>query len=482
MFKVQFKSTTDDFYLSDCCPRDIAIGDCVKVEADRGHDVGMVCDVFWPSPEEVRAVCVTNNKKILGLASSDELLLSKGKSRDEARALAICKDVIATRNMPVTLVDAEYQYDRKKLTFFFTSDGHTDFRELVRDLFTIFKTRIWMQKIKPFEAAAFRNANSPIPRFNGGGSTSMKGKSTPPGSPGQSRNGYSNGRGHGHSQNNQAHPQGNQNSYQGSPGRSNRHSHGSSQSGHGTYFQQGPGAHTPPPGGGGSDTYRSRVHHHAKHTSSSQDLLKQATHHATQFRYLPRSENSKGNSHAQYQHQHQHQHQHQSNPNPHFHHGGNLKMHHQHLQDSPQQSIPHHQQYSQSRQQSQLQFHHNQDPYSQQSDSSNCSPDSFSPYTSYSSYVDRVSSRQPGYEQVPPHMLPPPPQDMMSRGSYTGSPLNFTDSPSSYSVSSDRYMDSPASTSNYGSDADTDSIQSGNVTLPPAASRMTETESDLSMR
>ena len=172
MFKVQFKSTTDNFNLADSCTRDIAIGDYVKVEADRGHDVGTVSDIFWPSADQVQALAATNNKQILAIASEDEFLLSKGKSRDEARALSICEEIVSARGMQITLVDAEFQYDRKKLTFFFTSDRHTDFRELVRDLFTIFKTRIWMQKIKPFEAVAFHNANLPIPRFNGGAAPS----------------------------------------------------------------------------------------------------------------------------------------------------------------------------------------------------------------------------------------------------------------------------------------------------------------------
>jgi cell fate regulator YaaT (PSP1 superfamily) len=47
----------------------------------------------------------------------------------------------------MNVVDAEYQFDRHKLTFFFEANGRVDFRELVRDLFSIYKTRIWMQQI-----------------------------------------------------------------------------------------------------------------------------------------------------------------------------------------------------------------------------------------------------------------------------------------------------------------------------------------------
>ena len=47
----------------------------------------------------------------------------------------------------MTVVDAEYQFDRHKLTFFFEAEGRIDFRELVRDLFSMYKTRIWMQQL-----------------------------------------------------------------------------------------------------------------------------------------------------------------------------------------------------------------------------------------------------------------------------------------------------------------------------------------------
>jgi len=51
----------------------------------------------------------------------------------------------------MTVVDAEYQFDRNKLTFFFEAEGRIDFRELVRDLFSIYKTRIWMQQVNKDE-------------------------------------------------------------------------------------------------------------------------------------------------------------------------------------------------------------------------------------------------------------------------------------------------------------------------------------------
>jgi hypothetical protein len=61
----------------------------------------------------------------------------------------------------MNVVDAEYQFDRHKLTFFFEAEGRVDFRELVRDLFSIYKTRIWMQQLDKNTSAACRAASNP---------------------------------------------------------------------------------------------------------------------------------------------------------------------------------------------------------------------------------------------------------------------------------------------------------------------------------
>jgi hypothetical protein len=61
------------------------------------------------------------------------------------------------------VVDAEYQFDRHKLTFFFEADTRIDFRELVRDLFSIYKTRIWMQQLDKNTSATCPTAPAPAP-------------------------------------------------------------------------------------------------------------------------------------------------------------------------------------------------------------------------------------------------------------------------------------------------------------------------------
>ena len=97
---------------------------------------------------------------VLMHASESEIEVMLGKVRDEAKALQMCRQLAQQRQMRLNLLDAEFQFDKNKLTFIFTSDRHIDFRELVRDLFSIFKTRIWMHKINPFQASAFEDGPS----------------------------------------------------------------------------------------------------------------------------------------------------------------------------------------------------------------------------------------------------------------------------------------------------------------------------------
>ena len=83
-------------------------------------------------------------KRLFRLAEANEVTMLFSKSQDEAKALAVCQTKIRQRNLPMEVVDAEYQWDRRKLTFYFVADRRIDFRELVRELFKLYKTRIWM--------------------------------------------------------------------------------------------------------------------------------------------------------------------------------------------------------------------------------------------------------------------------------------------------------------------------------------------------
>lgn len=60
---------------------------------------------------------------------------------EELKTLQVCREKVAARKLPMEIRDAEYQFDHHKLTFFFEADKRIDFRELVSDLFALYKTR-----------------------------------------------------------------------------------------------------------------------------------------------------------------------------------------------------------------------------------------------------------------------------------------------------------------------------------------------------
>jgi hypothetical protein len=167
VFNVKFKRSQRNFVLGQRVTRDIKIGCYVKVEADRGEDLGIVMSIIpmekflassrqramtedsvasgdQPSPQSAN---VGDFKRIMRVATHDEISLLEVKREEEDELLKICRTKVRQRGLPMTVVDAEYQFDRNKLTFFFQAEGRIDFRELVRDLFSMYKTRIWMQQL-----------------------------------------------------------------------------------------------------------------------------------------------------------------------------------------------------------------------------------------------------------------------------------------------------------------------------------------------
>ena len=84
---------------------------------------------------------------MLRLATEDEVKKMTSKIQEEDAALEVCRTKAEQRKLPMKVVSAEYQFDRHKLTFYFEADRRIDFRELVRDLFALYKTRIWLQQM-----------------------------------------------------------------------------------------------------------------------------------------------------------------------------------------------------------------------------------------------------------------------------------------------------------------------------------------------
>eukprot|EP00866_Antonospora_locustae_P001794 jgi/Antlo1/1794/1409 len=124
----------------------IGIGVYVILEADRGEDCGRI--KFMTSLERYMSLIETypiNDeiipKRILRVANSEDLKILARKKELEGEALKYC---MARNYLDMEVVSCEYQWDMKKLTFFFVSDDRVDFRELVKDLYKTYKTRIWM--------------------------------------------------------------------------------------------------------------------------------------------------------------------------------------------------------------------------------------------------------------------------------------------------------------------------------------------------
>jgi len=161
VYSVKFKRTQRSFVIGPRLNRDLKIGTYVKVEADRGEDLGIVVGKVSPEKQgrssfrgEMGMMSAPGGgggsadlKRIIRLATHDEVSLLSMKREEEEELLSICRAKVRQRGLPMNVVDAEYQFDRHKLTFFFEAEGRVDFRELVRDLFSMYKTRIWMQQL-----------------------------------------------------------------------------------------------------------------------------------------------------------------------------------------------------------------------------------------------------------------------------------------------------------------------------------------------
>lgn len=97
----------------------------MKVEGDRGQNIGFISNIDIQSSDDMPFFGPDgreNFRKIIGKATDQERIILMTKIRDEARALHICKELANKRRLPILIVDADFQLDRNKLTFSYTSD------------------------------------------------------------------------------------------------------------------------------------------------------------------------------------------------------------------------------------------------------------------------------------------------------------------------------------------------------------------------
>ena len=119
-------------------------GERVIVETSRGVELGLVKVANKTVPE---TEIVPPLKEIKRVATKADLEQNEKNRAAEAEAAVICKKKIATHKLEMDLVDVEYTFDRSKLIFYFTCESRVDFRELVKDLASTFRTRIELRQI-----------------------------------------------------------------------------------------------------------------------------------------------------------------------------------------------------------------------------------------------------------------------------------------------------------------------------------------------
>ncbi len=121
-----------------------SIGDRVIVETARGIECGTVATANSSVDDDT---IVAPLKPVIRLATDADLKkLEENKGKEEA-AFKICEEKIAKHGIEMKLIDVEYTFDGSKILFYFTADGRVDFRELVKDLASVFKTRIELRQI-----------------------------------------------------------------------------------------------------------------------------------------------------------------------------------------------------------------------------------------------------------------------------------------------------------------------------------------------
>ena len=119
-------------------------GDHVIVETIRGIEYGLVVLAPKEMPEEK---IVSPLKDVIRIATPEDAKISEENEKLEKEAFGICLEKIIKHGLDMKLIDSEYTFDKNKLLFYFTADGRIDFRELVKDLASVFRTRIELRQI-----------------------------------------------------------------------------------------------------------------------------------------------------------------------------------------------------------------------------------------------------------------------------------------------------------------------------------------------
>ena len=140
---VRFRKAGKIYYF-DPLDLDVKAGDKVIVETARGVEFGhVVVGAREVSEESI----VHPLKPVIRMAMEEDRAADAANREKEKTAFGICEEKIAKHGLEMKLIDVEYTFDNNKILFYFTADGRIDFRELVKDLASVFKTRIELRQI-----------------------------------------------------------------------------------------------------------------------------------------------------------------------------------------------------------------------------------------------------------------------------------------------------------------------------------------------
>ena len=164
MFKVvgvRFKKAGKLYYF-DPLDMPVEIGNYVIVETARGVEYGKIASRSNDIDDED---VVLPLKKIIRLADEGDRERVKENEQEANQAFGVCVEKISEHQLDMRLVDVEYTFDRNKIVFYFTAEGRVDFRNLVKDLAAIFRTRIELRQIGVRDEAKMLGGIGPCGRM-----------------------------------------------------------------------------------------------------------------------------------------------------------------------------------------------------------------------------------------------------------------------------------------------------------------------------
>jgi cell fate regulator YaaT (PSP1 superfamily) len=140
---VRFKSAGKIYYF-DNGELELELGEAVIVETVRGVEYGEVAIKKRDVSEDQLVLPL---KKVIRRANDEDKAAYNRNKQKEKEALDVCREKVRAHNLPMRLIDVEYTFDMGKIIFYFTAESRVDFRDLVKDLAAIFKTRIELRQI-----------------------------------------------------------------------------------------------------------------------------------------------------------------------------------------------------------------------------------------------------------------------------------------------------------------------------------------------